>query len=177
MTVRFILNGEDVEASAPANERLVTILRERFNLSGAKCGCLIGSCGACSVQFIDASEKKSARDKKRDEVRRIAVSCLIPAFRVHGSEVVTIEGFSTSDEYQDIAQGFAQAGVENCGYCDAGKIFAAEALLQKNLTPDKEEFFAAFYGIRCRCTEPESLYAGVLAAGEIRRKRIYGRTA
>jgi carbon-monoxide dehydrogenase small subunit len=177
MTVRFILNGEDVETSVPANERLVTILRERFNLTGAKCGCLIGACGACSVLFIDASEKKAAREKKRDEVRRVVPACLVPAFRVHGSEVVTIEGFSTNDEFEDIAQGFAQAGAENCGYCDAGKIFAAEALLQKNLSPDREEFITAFRGIKCRCTEPEALYAGVLAAGDIRRKRIYGRSA
>jgi len=177
MTVRFILNGEDVETSVPANERLVTILRERFNLTGAKNGCLIGACGACSVLFIDASEKKAAREKKRDEVRRVVPACLVPAFRVHGSEVVTIEGFSTSDEYQDIAQGFAQAGVENCGYCDAGKIFAAETLLAKNLRPEKEDFYKMYSGIRCRCTEPESLYEGILAAGEIRRGRIYGRSS
>jgi carbon-monoxide dehydrogenase small subunit len=161
MTVRFILNGEDVEVSVPANKRLITILREHFSLIAAKSGCLIGACGACSVLFNGEA----------------APSCLIPAFRAQGSEIITLEGFAQTDEYNDIAGGFAKAGVENCGYCDAGKIFAAETLLAKNLRPEKEDFYKMYSGIRCRCTEPESLYEGILAAGEIRRGRIYGRSS
>lgn len=161
MTIRFILNGEDVEASVEANMRLVTILREIFALAGTKSGCLCGSCGVCSVIFNGA----------------LSPACLIPAFRVQGGEIITLEGFSQTDEYQDIAAGFAGAGVENCGYCDAGKILAAAMLLDKNVRPEKEEFFNAFAGIRCRCTESESLYAGILAAGEIRQRRIYGRSS
>jgi carbon-monoxide dehydrogenase small subunit len=161
MTLHFILNGEDVEASVEANKRLVTILREHFALPGAKSGCLCGTCGVCSVIFNGA----------------VSSSCLIPAFRVQDSEIITLEGFSQTDEYQDIVKGFDSAGVETCGYCDAGKILTAELLLEKTLRPEKSEFFNAFRGIRCRCTEPESLYAGVLAAGQTRQQRMYGRSS
>jgi carbon-monoxide dehydrogenase small subunit len=161
VTIRFILNGEDVVVSAEANRRLVGILREHFSLVKTKSGCLSGACGACSVIFNGA----------------VSPSCLIPAFRVQGSEIITLEGFSQTDEYQDIVAGFSGAGVENCGYCDAGKILAAELLLEKTTRPDREEFYSAFSGVRCRCTEPERLYAGILSAIEIRRKRIYGRSS
>jgi len=159
MTIHFILNGEDMEIHAEANQRLITILREHFGLTASKSGCLHGNCGACSVIFNGA----------------VSPSCLIPAFRLQGSEIITLEGFSQQDEYQDIAKGFAEAGVENCGYCDAGKILCTETLLESSLQPSKEEFLAAFQGIRCRCTDRESLYQGVLAAGAARRRRVYGR--
>jgi aerobic carbon-monoxide dehydrogenase small subunit len=160
MTIRFILNGEDVEINTEANRRLINILREQLFCTAAKCGCLSGSCGACSVVFNGA----------------VTPSCLIPAFRTQGSEIVTLEGFSQTEEYQDIAGGFAKAGVENCGYCDAGKILGTELLLGQNLQPSKEDFSAAFRSIRCRCTDAECLYQGILAAGELRQRRIYGRT-
>jgi carbon-monoxide dehydrogenase small subunit len=159
MTIRFILNGEDVEIIAGANRRLINILREQLVCTSAKCGCLSGNCGACSVIFNGT----------------VTPSCLIPAFRAQGSEVVTLEGFTQTVEYQDIAGGFAKAGVENCGYCDAGKILGTELLLGQNLQPSKEDFYAAFRSIRCRCTDAESLYQGILAAGELRQGRIYGR--
>jgi carbon-monoxide dehydrogenase small subunit len=161
VTIRFILNGEDVVVSAEANRRLVSILREHFSLVKTKSGCLSGACGACSVIFNG----------------EVSPSCLIPAFRVQGSEIITLEGFSQTDEYQDIVAGFSVAGVENCGYCDAGKILAAEILLEKTTRPDREEFYSAFSGVRCRCTEPERLYSGILSAIEIRRRRIYGRSS
>jgi len=160
MTIKFILNGEDVEINAGANQRLINILREQLVCTAAKCGCLSGNCGACSVIFNGA----------------ITPSCLIPAFRTQGSEIVTLEGFSQTEEFQDITDGFAKTGVENCGYCDAGKILSTELLLEQSLHPSKEDFFAAFRCIRCRCTDAECLYQGILAAGELRQRRIYGRT-
>jgi carbon-monoxide dehydrogenase small subunit len=159
MTVRFILNGEDMEINVESNQRLITILREGFGLGSAKSGCFHGSCGACSVIFNGA----------------VSPSCLIPAFRLQGSEIITLEGFSQQDEDQDIAAGFAETGVESCGYCDAGNILTTELLLETNLQPSKEVFLAAFRSIRCRCTDMEKLYQGILAAGTARQRRIYGR--
>jgi len=160
MTIRFILNGEDMEINAEANQRLIGILREYFDLRSSKSGCLNGNCGACSVIFNGS----------------VSPSCLIPAFRLQGSEIVTLEGFSQQDEYQDIAAGFARVGVESCGYCDAGMILTTALLLEQSTQPSKEEFFTAFRSIRCRCIDAESLYQGILAAGEARRRRIYGRS-
>jgi carbon-monoxide dehydrogenase small subunit len=161
MTLGFILNGEDVVVKADADRRLIDILRNHFKLLGAKAGCLSGVCGACSVIFNG----------------KVVPSCLSPAFRIRGSELITIEGFSQTDEYQDIRDGISQSGVENCGYCDAGKILAVETLLSRNLRPARDEILAAFTGIKCRCTEPESLVAGVLATADIRQRRLYGRSA
>ena len=160
MTLHFILNGEDVEIEAKANQRLITILRERFSLVSSKSGCLIGNCGSCSVIFNGA----------------VSPSCLISAFRLEGSEIITLEGFSQQDEYHDIMSGFAEAGTESCGYCDAGKILGTELLLESNLKPSKEEFSSAFRSIRCRCTDPESLYRGIVAAGAVRQRRVHGRS-
>ena len=157
MTIHFILNGEDIEVNAEANQRLTGILRDNFALVSCKSGCLHGACGACSVIYNGT----------------IAPSCLIPAFRLQGSEIITLEGFSQQDEYQDIASGFAEAGVESCGYCNAGKILSAELLLESNLQPGKEEFMETFRGMQCRCTDMENLFQGILMAGIIRRRRIY----
>ena len=148
-----------MEISAEANECLTTILREQFNLLSLKSGCLRGSCGACMVIYNGA----------------VSPSCLIPAFRLQGSEIITLEGFSQQNEFKDIAAGFAEAGVESCGFCDAGKILTTELLLGQSPEPSKEAFTAAFRGIRCRCTDHENLYKGVLAAGNNRQKRLHGR--
>ncbi|MDR1178303.1 MAG: aldehyde oxidoreductase [Spirochaetaceae bacterium] len=158
MTIGFILNGEDVTIQTEANFRLVDILRHNFHLLGAKEGCLSGRCGVCSVFYNG----------------RVVPSCMIPVFMVQGNEVVTIEGFALTEEYQDIVKGFAQAGVKTCGYCDTAKVLSTESLLAVNPNPDRDEIFTAFGGALCRCTEPEDLALGVAAAAEIRRRRIYG---
>jgi len=154
MTIGFILNGDDLELQSDAENRLVDILRNNFGLLGTKSSCYIGQCGTCSVIFNG----------------EVVKSCLIPAFKVQSSEIITIEGFSQTDEYQDIVQGFADAGLENCGFCSTGKIMTTEALLDKNKNPSREEILSAFNGIKCRCTEPEELVQAVTKAAEYRRK-------
>jgi carbon-monoxide dehydrogenase small subunit len=162
MTLEFTLNGETVMTETNAGARLIDILRSPpFLLLGAKAGCLIGVCGVCSVIFNGKVNK----------------SCLIPAFRAQESDIVTIEGFSKTDEYQDILNGFEKAGVETCGYCTTGKILTVQTILAKNRQPARNDILPNLGGIRCRCTEPESLIAAVLAAADIRQRRIYGRSA
>lgn len=161
MTLEFILNGEDVVIQAEAKARFIDVLRGSFHLLGAKSSCLIGVCGACSIIFNG----------------NVIKSCLLPTFRVQESEIITIEGFSKTDAYQDIIQGFEKAGVENCGYCDTGKILTVETILAKNRQPTRHEILLGFRGIKCRCTEPISLVEAVLATADIRQRRIYGRTA
>ncbi|MDR1802265.1 MAG: 2Fe-2S iron-sulfur cluster binding domain-containing protein [Treponema sp.] len=157
MTIGFILNGDDLEFQSGAENRLVDILRNNFGLLGTKTGCYTGQCGACSVIFNG----------------EVVKSCLIPAFKVRSSEIITIEGFSQTDEYQDIILGFSEAGLVNCGFCNTAKILAAEALLGRIRDPSREEILSAFNGIKCRCTEPEELVQGVMKAAEYRRKRYH----
>jgi carbon-monoxide dehydrogenase small subunit len=161
MTIGFILNGGDEVIRSDADARLIDILRGTFGLLGAKSGCLGGKCGVCSVIFNG----------------NVTPACLIPAFRIRGSEIITIEAFSLTNEYQDIIAGFARAGVENCGYCNTGKILIAEALLERARRPSREEILHGFSGIKCRCTDPEKLAEAVCAAADIRQRRLYGRSA
>ena len=155
MTIKFRLNGSEVVTEAKPNERLIDILRESFGLTRAKSACHSGMCGSCMVVFN----------------HEISPSCLIPAFRVSGAKVLTIEGFAETENYADIVEGFKKGGVENCGYCDAGKILITESLLTKKNAPDTAAIVSAFDSIKCRCTDKDSLVAGVLAAAAIRIKR------
>ena len=158
MKLEFILNGEDVLVQTSGDSRLVDILRDSFSLMGCKSSCCIGFCGACMIIFNGSVIK----------------SCLVPALKTQGSEIITIEGFSQTDEYQDIVMGFSEAGVEDCGFCTTGKILAAGTLIDRNLKPSREEILPAFFDIKCRCTEAGELILGVMAAAEHRRRRLYG---
>ena len=161
MTLGFILNGEDVIIRCDVNVRLVDILRVNFSLLGAKAGCLSGKCGLCAVLFNGS----------------VCHACLIPAFKVHGSEIITIEGFSQTDEYQDIMTGFSEAGLRNCGYCQTSKVLHADALLNRNKRPSRQEILEAFNGIKCRCIDPDELVESIEITAEIRQRRLYGRSA
>ena len=160
MTVGFILNGEDVVVQCEAGRRLIDILRLNFGLLGAKTGCLTGKCGFCAVIFNGL----------------VSHACLIPAFQLRGSEVITIEGFSQTDEYHDIITGFDQAELDGCGYCSTSKILNAGALLDRIKRPSREEILQAFSGIKCRCTDADKLIEGIERAAEIRQRRRYGRS-
>jgi len=161
MTINFILNGEDVFVRSEAGVRLIDILRGNFGLFGAKSGCLTGQCGACSILFNG----------------KVSLACLIPAFRIRGCEVITIEGFSQTVEYQEILDGFKQVHLGNCGYCEAGKILCTEALLDRVPNPTRKEILTGFSGIKCRCTNTERLVEAVNIIAGIREKRLYGRSS
>ncbi|MDR0639679.1 MAG: aldehyde oxidoreductase [Spirochaetaceae bacterium] len=156
MKVRFFLNGISASIDVEGGERLSFLLRDRFHLKGTKCGCLQGRCGACSVIWNGA----------------VTASCLIPAFRLSGSKVITIEGFAKTNNYKDIKAGFAEAQVNMCGYCDGAKILTAESILVKNKEFTREEILSAFTGIRCTCTNPGALVDGVFAAAKMRKGRF-----
>jgi carbon-monoxide dehydrogenase small subunit len=159
LTISFILNGEDVSFNARSYERLGDVLRARFGLLGVRSDCRRGVCGKCLV-LLDG---------------RLAPSCLLPVFRVRGREVITIEGFSQTDEYADIRQGFAEAGLETCGFCESGKILATAALLEKQARPSEEEILEEMAVVPCRCTDPEAMVKAVQAAAELRARRQYHR--
>jgi len=161
MTISFILNGEDVVVRSEATVRLIDILRGHFGLFGAKAGCLTGQCGACSVIFNS----------------HLSSACLIPAFRIRGSEIITIEGFSQTVEYQEILSGFKQVHLGNCGYCESGKILCTEALLDRIPSPSKKEILMGFSGIKCRCTNAEKLVEAVNFIAGLRQRRLYGRSS
>jgi carbon-monoxide dehydrogenase small subunit len=159
MTIGFILNGEDVNARVRSVDRLSDVLHERFGLSGVESDCRCGRCGRCLV-FLDG---------------RLVPSCIVPAFRVRGLEVVTIEGFSLTDEYHDVVAGLEAAGVASCGFCESGKILAIAALLERRPRPTRREALEHLSVVPCRCSDPEGLAAAVLAAADARARRLYRR--
>jgi len=161
MTINFILNGEDVVFEGEAGVRLIDILRGNFGLFGAKTGCLAGQCGACSVILNGL----------------VSPACLIPAFKIKDCEIVTIEGFSQTIEYQEIISIFANEHLGNCGYCEAGKILCADALLERVPSPSRKEILMGFSGIKCRCTSVEKLVKVINKIASARQRRLYGRAS
>ncbi len=159
MIVKFNLNGATVFIDANPGERLVHILRRRYSLLGSREGCLSGRCGACTVLFNGSP----------------IPSCIVPVFQVQDGTIVTIEGFRSEEDYADIERGFLEAGVTTCGFCDAGKILTAHAILQAYPRPSKDEIKDMYGGNVCRCTNIDDLVAGVKNASNIRRKRYHAK--
>ena len=133
----FTLNGKKVEVATAPGALLVDLLRDKFNLTGTKVGCREGECGACTV-LVDGEAYNS---------------CLMPAHKVQGREVTTIEGLQQADGSLDpIQAAFMEAGAAQCGFCTPGMIMNAKALLSKNPSPDEDEIRMALSGVLCRCT-------------------------
>ena len=115
-TIHLTLNGESRAFTVEPRETLLHVLRERAHLTGAKKGCDLGECGACTV-IMDG---------------RAVNSCCVFAIEADGSTVETIEGIGTADEPHPLQQAFIDAGAIQCGYCTPGMIMAAKALLDRD---------------------------------------------
>jgi aerobic carbon-monoxide dehydrogenase small subunit len=134
--IRFILNGKEAVSTAGANERLLDVLRDEFRLTGVKCGCKEGECGACSV-ILDG---------------RLANSCMVAMGSIEGSSVMTIEGYRETKRFTILDQAYASVSAVQCGFCIPGMILASECILSKNPKPTEEEIREGISGNLCRCT-------------------------
>jgi aerobic-type carbon monoxide dehydrogenase small subunit (CoxS/CutS family) len=133
----FKLNGNTVEVAVGPGTLLVDLLRENFGLTGTKVGCREGECGACTV-LVDGEAYNS---------------CLMPALKVQGREVTTIEGLQKADGSLDpIQEAFMDVGAAQCGFCTPGMIMSTKALLDSNPNPNENEIRMALSGVLCRCT-------------------------
>lgn len=135
-TVTLTLNHERRSFEAEPQETLLHLLREKARLTGVKCGCELGECGACTVIYNG----------------RAVNSCCVLAEQADGSDVVTIEGIGTADEPHPLQQAFMDAGAIQCGFCTLGMILSAKALLDRVPHPDEETIREALSGNLCRCT-------------------------
>jgi carbon-monoxide dehydrogenase small subunit len=136
-TIRFLLNGHEVETEVDHGWTLLQFLRDELGLTGTKEGCGSGECGACTV-LVDG----------------VAInSCLFPALEVENRAVTTIEGVaSETGELHPLQQAFVEKGAVQCGYCTPGMILSAKALLDQNPHPTEDEIRAGIAGNICRCT-------------------------
>ncbi|MBI4205780.1 MAG: (2Fe-2S)-binding protein [Betaproteobacteria bacterium] len=134
VTIR--VNGELRAASVPPETTLLTLLRERFQLTGAKLGCDAGDCGACTV-IVDGKPVNA---------------CLMLAAQADGRDVLTIEGLATRAALHPLQRAFEEHASLQCGFCGPGVILSAKALLDENPDPTRHEIRDAIAGNLCRCT-------------------------
>ena len=134
--VTMTVNGELRTASVPPETTLLKLLREEFQLTGAKLGCDVGDCGACTV-IVDGMSVNS---------------CLMLAGQADGRDVLTIEGLATVERLHPIQKAFEEKGSLQCGFCGPGVIMSAKVLLDENPDPTVHEIRDALAGNLCRCT-------------------------
>ena len=129
------VNGVLREYQAEADTPLLWVLREQLGLTGTKYGCGVALCGACTVH-IDG---------------KVARACVTPVSSVVGQRVTTIEGIGETPVGQKIQKAWLDVDVLQCGYCQAGQIMAASALLTSTPQPNDQQIDAAMQGNACRC--------------------------
>jgi isoquinoline 1-oxidoreductase subunit alpha len=134
MAVSFKVNGKAVSVDVPADMPLLWVLRDVLDLKGTKFGCGVAQCGACTVH-VNGTPIRSCQ-------RRVAT--------LQGAEVTTIEGLS-ADGSHPVQRAWEEIDVPQCGYCQAGQIMAATALLAKNPKPTDADIDTAMNGNICRC--------------------------
>jgi len=134
-TYTLSINGERREVEADAEMPLLWVLRDRLGLVGAKYGCGIGLCGACTVHL------------NGNPVR----SCSVRVADVGDAEVTSIEGLASGSNLHPLQAAWIEHDVAQCGYCQTGQIMSAAALLAENPSPNDDDIDAAMAGNYCRC--------------------------
>ena len=136
MDVTIKVNGRERTASVAAETTLLSLLRDSLDLPGAKLGCDVGDCGACTV-LVDGMSVNA---------------CLMLAAQVQDRDVTTIEGLGDYDHLHPLQAVFEQESSFQCGFCAPGMIISAKALLDENPKPTEYEIREALSGNLCRCT-------------------------
>jgi len=151
--IRFTLNGKRVSLEADGSRKLLWVLRTDLALTGTKCGCAAGACGACTVLVNGDAQR----------------SCLLTLDSVAGRRVTTIEGLARGSKLHPVQQAFIEHGGLQCGFCTPGMILASVALLRRTPHPTEAQIREALEGNLCRCGAHQRIIAAVQdAAGKTR---------
>lgn len=149
--VKLNVNGKDVNFDGDPAMPLLWFLRDVQNMTGTKYGCGIGACGACTVHVDGVAVR----------------ACTTPLSEATGKNVTTIEGLSPDGEHP-VQKAWRQLSVPQCGFCQAGQIMQAAALLSKNRAPTDEQIVEEMQGNLCRCGCYQRIHEAVrLAAGGV----------
>ena len=141
------VNGKNVEADVDADTPLLWVLRDNLGLVGTKYGCGIGQCGACTVHLNGIAVR----------------SCSMTVAAIGNKSVTTIEGLSVNGNHP-VQQAWEEIDVPQCGYCQAGQIMTASALLSKNPKPTSDQIDTAMNGNICRCGTYHRIHEAVALA-------------
>ena len=128
------INGKTQQLDVDPSTPILWVLRDHLKLVGTKYGCGISQCGACTIHLGDSAVR----------------SCQLPISAVGGKSITTIEGLSENGDHA-VQRAWMEEDVYQCGYCQAGQIMSASALLKKNPNPTDEEIEVAMNGNICRC--------------------------
>ena len=150
MKVTLSVNGKSRTLDAPADMPLLWVLRDVLGLTGTKYGCGVAACGACTVH-VDGEPTRS---------------CQVPVSTVGSARITTIEGLSP-DGMHPLQRAWRELDVPQCGYCQAGQLMAAAALLRKSPKPSDEQIDSSMSGNLCRCATYLRIRAGIRRATEI----------
>jgi len=151
--VELTINGKPTTVDAAPDMPLLWALRDIVGLTGTKFGCGAAQCGACTVH-IDGVPARS---------------CSITLNAVAGKAVTTIEGLASGATDHAVQQAWTELNVPQCGYCQAGQLMSAAALIDRNANPTDADIDAAMQGNLCRCGTYVRIRAAVTRAAEIRR--------
>ena len=146
-TYQLKINGQQQSVEADADTPLLWVLRDHLNLVGTKYGCGVAQCGACTVHV----EGKATR------------SCSIPVSALEEKSVVTIEGLSNEGDHP-LQRAWLEHDVPQCGYCQAGQIMNAAAMLEENPNPSDADIDTAMNGNICRCGTYTRIKAAIKTA-------------
>jgi nicotinate dehydrogenase subunit A len=135
MAITLLINGKSHEVDADPSTPLLYVLRNHLCLYGAKFGCGLGQCGACTVH-VDG---------------RAVFSCILPIAALEGRQVTTLEGLLENGRPNKVQQAFIGEEAAQCGYCIAGVVMRAQALLAKNPHPTEDEIRKGMQPNLCRC--------------------------
>jgi aerobic-type carbon monoxide dehydrogenase small subunit (CoxS/CutS family) len=146
----FTINEKKVTVAVDRDENLLSVLREKLDLTGSKPGCGEGACGACTV-LVDGVPMRS---------------CITPAAAMSSKKITTIEGLDRNGKLHRVQQACLDVDVFQCSFCASGMIMSAVALLEKNPKPTEQQINGFMQGNVCRCgTYPRIVKAIKLAAG------------
>jgi isoquinoline 1-oxidoreductase alpha subunit len=129
------INGKSLKVDAPDDTPLLWVLRDHLGLTGTKFGCGLALCGTCTVHLDGAAAR----------------SCQTPLSAAVGKRITTIEGIGATRVGKAVQNAWLAIGVPQCGYCQAGQIMSAAALLEKNPRPNDSDIDGAMSGNLCRC--------------------------
>ncbi|MDD2520495.1 MAG: (2Fe-2S)-binding protein [Kiritimatiellae bacterium] len=146
--IQFTLNGTPQSVAIDPADKIIDVLREHLNLTGTKRGCDDGTCGACTI-VLNGEAKRA---------------CLLPAAKLDGADVLTIEGLNRGADIHPIQKALIEAGAVQCGYCIPGIVMELYALYTKKPDADDGEIKTALSRHFCRCTGYEAIWEGAKLA-------------